>query len=65
LKNFILKLDEADGDIFCSRNFHKFCIQIFALKFWKKMYASCVMEHSIFLTPQLFCFAADGSVFSP
>jgi hypothetical protein len=36
LKSFILKLDEADGDIFCSRNFYKSCIQIFALKLWKK-----------------------------
>jgi hypothetical protein len=28
LKCFILKLDEADGDVFCGGNFHTSCIQI-------------------------------------
>jgi hypothetical protein len=37
LKRFILKLGEADGDILCSRNFHKSGTQLFALKFWKKI----------------------------
>jgi hypothetical protein len=28
LKRFVLKIDEADVDIFCGRKFHKTCIQI-------------------------------------
>jgi hypothetical protein len=64
LKRFILKLDEADGDIFCGRNFHKSCIQIFALNFWKNLCKLCD-ETWHFLNLQLLCFAADGSVFSP
>jgi hypothetical protein len=65
LKRLILKLIDAGGDTFCGRNFHKSCIQIFALKFWKKNCVSYVMKNGDFLTSDLFCFAADGSVFSP
>jgi hypothetical protein len=41
-------------------DFHKTFIQIL-----EKVYISCVMKRGIFLTSQLFCFAADGSIFSP
>jgi hypothetical protein len=64
LKHFVLKLDEAGGDIFCGRIFinhaSKFCFEIL-----KQICVICVMKFGIFLTSQLFCFADDGSVFSP